>query len=1073
MISNYSVRKPFTVFVAIVLVLILGFVSFSNISTDLLPSINLPYSVIITPYIGASPEEVEMVVTKTIEQSMASISNIKSVQSISRENMSLVILEFGESTNMDSAVIEMRENLDMLGSYMPDGVGTSTIMKLNPDMMPIMVVSAAVEGQKISESSAFLQDKIIPELESIEGVASVDASGLIENEIHVIIKQDKIDAINQELSNQIALQIEAAKAEAQAAMANLSPAELAALAASSPEVTTPETPTPETMAITITKEMVSGILKGQNFSMPTGYITEDGVDYLVRTGDAIENYEALKSLTLMILPFEGMDPITIDDVADVMYVSNSDEMYSKVNGIDAITLTVQKQTEYVTSDVTNHILEKISSLETRYPELKMVTLMNQGEYIDIVVNSLLNNLIIGGLLAILILLLFLRDLKPTFVVGFSIPVSVIAAFVLMYFSDITLNIISMGGLALGVGMLVDNSIVVIENIYRMRSEGKSAIEASVEGAKQVSGAIIASTLTTIAVFLPIVFIEGFTREIFTDMALTIAYSLIASLMVALTLVPTMASKILAKEVKQDHKVFAKLKSRYSKVLEFALDHRVLVIAIVIILFAGSIYGVTSMGTQLFPTTDSGQLNITLEMPIGSKFEDLTQTADDITTKLQTIESIESIGSTVGGGMFGMGGMGLAGSGGTSATFYITLNDDRDQSTEEISSELTALIASDQYEVSVSGTDMNMGALSGGDISIEIKGRDFATLETIAKDIASIVSGVEGTKDVSSGIEETAPELKLVVDKEASIQNSLTVAQVFVEVNKLLSKASKSTSISIDGNDMDIIVMDESDIQNTNRNDILNLELTTPQGEVVKVSDLASLEENNGFKSIRRIGQQRYVTVTGTLADGFNVGLVSDEIQKQLDEYTIPEGYTVEMTGENKTITDSFKDLFMMLLLAVVFIYLIMVSQFQSLLSPFIVMFTIPLAFTGGFFALMLTGLPLSIVAFIGLIILTGVVVNNGIVFVDYANKMRASGLSKREALIKTGTDRLRPILMTALTTIIALSTMSLGAGTGTEMMQPMAITTIGGLIYATLLTLIFIPVLFDIFHKKEYKDTNF
>lgn len=1068
MISNYSVRKPFTVFVAIILVLILGFVSFSKTSTDLLPSINLPYSVIITPYVGASPEEVEMVVTKAIEQSMASISNIKSVQSISRENMSLVILEFGESTNMDSAVIEMRENLDILGSYMPDGVGTSTIMKLNPDMMPIMVVSAAVEGQKIAESSAFLQDKIIPELESIEGVASVDASGLIDNEIHVIIKQDKIDAINQQVTAAITKQIETAKAEAQVAMANMSPAELAALAATQPT----DAKAPEVPKVAITKEMVSGILKGQNFSMPTGYITENGVDYLVRTGDAIESYDALKSLTLMVLPFEGMAPITLDDVADVMYVSNSGDLYSKVNGIDAITLTIQKQTEYVTSDITNQILSKMTSLETRYPDLKMVTLMNQGEYIDIVVNSLLNNLIFGGLLAILILLLFLRDIKPTFVVGFSIPISVVTAFVLMYFSHITLNIISMGGLALGVGMLVDNSIVVIENIYRMRSEGKSAIEASVEGAKQVSSAIIASTLTTIAVFLPIVFIEGFTREIFSDMALTIAYSLIASLLVALTLVPTMASKILAKEVKQDHKVFSKLKSGYSRVLAFSLDHKILVIAIVILLFAGSVYSVTSMGTQLFPTSDSGQLTVTLEMPIGSKFEDLTKTADTITSKLQSIDSIESVGATVGGGMFGMGGLGSAGSGGNRATFYLTLNDNRSKSTEEISSELTSLIASDQYKVSVSGTDMNMGALSGGDISIEIKGRDFDDLEKIANDVASMVTSVEGTQDISTGIEETAPELKLIIDKDASIQRGLTVAQVFVEVNKLLSDTSKSTSISIEGNDLPVVVMDESDLVKTSRSDILNLEISTPQGDTVKVSDIASLEENSGFKSIRRIDQQRYVTVTGVLQNGYNVGIVSEEIQKKLDAYVIPEGYTVEMTGENKTIKDTFKDLFMMLILAIVFIYLIMVAQFQSLLSPFIVMFTIPLAFTGGFFALLITGFPLSIVAFIGLIVLTGVVVNNGIVFVDYANKMRESGLSKREALIKTGTDRLRPILMTALTTIIALSTMSLGTGTGTEMMQPMAITTIGGLIYATLLTLIFIPVLFDIFHKKDYKNPN-
>ncbi|OJV65904.1 MAG: hypothetical protein BGO41_08190 [Clostridiales bacterium 38-18] len=1062
MLSNYSVRKPFTVVVAIILVLILGFVSFSNISTDLLPSVNLPYSVIITPYIGASPEEVELVVTKPIEQSMASISNIKNVQSISRENMSLVILEFAETTNMDSAVIEMRENLDMLGSYLPEGVGSSTIMKLNPDMVPIMVVSAAVEGQSIGESSSFLETKIIPEIESVEGVASVESSGLVENEIHVLIRQEKIDAVNKEIKDAIEAQIEAAKAEA---LAKLTPEQLAYMATQPTEAATQ----PDIPQISITKDMISGILKGQNFSMPTGYITEQGVDYLVRTGDAIEDDQALSDLVIMSLPIEGVDPIKLSEVADIMLVDNTDDMYSKVNGIDAITLTLQKQTEYVTSDITNRVLDKMDDLKQTYPDLQMVTLMNQGEYIDIVVDSLLNNLIYGGLLAIVILLIFLRDLKPTLVVGFSIPISVVTAFVLMYFSDITLNIISMGGLALGVGMLVDNSIVVIENIYRMRSEGKSAIEASVEGAKQVSGAIMASTLTTVAVFLPIVFIEGFTREIFTDMALTIAFSLLASLMVALTLVPTMASKILVKEVNQDHRVFSGLKNGYSKILNFSLDHKWIIIILVIGLFAGSIYGITSVGTELFPSMDSGQLTVTLNMPLEATFEDLRTAADDVTSKIQSLDGIESIGASVGGGMFGGMGGGLSGAGGSgnSATFYVTLSDERSLSTQALGDEILKVAGSDQYELSVTGTDMNMGSLTGGEITIEIKGRDFDTLEDLAIRISDIVKSVEGTKDVSSGVEVTSPELQIVVDKEKSISKGLTVAQVFMEINKALTTDSAATNINVDGNDLGVVVLDEESTKSLSRSDIMALEITSPQGETVKISDIASLEESNGFKSIRRTNQQRYVTVTGALETNYNIGIVSDKIQAGLDNLEIPNGYSVTMTGENQTINDSFRDLGKMLLLALVFIYLIMVAQFQSLLSPFIVMFTIPLAFTGGFFALLMTGKPLSIVAFLGMIILTGVVVNNGIVFVDYANKMREEGMSKREALIKTGRDRLRPILMTALTTIIALSTMSVGAGQGTEMMQPMAITTIGGLIYATLLTLLFIPVLFDLFHKKD------
>lgn len=1065
MLSNYSVRKPYTVVVAVILILILGAVSFLNINTDLLPSINLPYSVIITSYPGASPEEVELVVTRPIEQSMAAISNIKSVRSVSREHLSLVIMEFTESTNMDSAVIEMRESLDMISSYLPDGVGSSNIMKINPDMMPVMVISAAIEGKDIADSSAFLETRIIPEIESVEGVASVDASGLIKNQIHIILSEDKINDVNEKIKSLITEQMrKAAEAAALAAGAQNLPTAPTGQPTSQPsgDLAASEQAMPQ---IAITKEMVSGILKGQNFSMPSGYITEEGVEYLVRTGDKIADYEALKALTVMVMPIEGMDPITLEDVADVIYMNNSSEMYSKVNGTDAVTLTVQKQTEFVTSDVSKRINEKIESLSEEYKDVQIVTLMDQGEYIDIVVDSLSMNLIFGGGLAILVLILFLRDLKPTLIVGVAIPISLVAAFALMYFSDITLNIISMGGLALGVGMLVDNSIVVIENIYRMRNEGKSATVAAVEGAKQVSGAIMASTLTTVAVFLPIVFVQGFTREIFTDMGLTIAYSLLASLVIALTLVPSMAAKVLVKNVNQDHRIFEGLKNVYTKVLKISLKHKFAVIIIVFALFGASIYGALNMGTQLFPPTDSGQINVTLTLPAGSNFNDLTMTADEVAAQILELGEVESVGASVGGGMFGMGGLSGDG-GGATASLYVTLMDDRDLSTDEVVSKIIDVASSDAYELSVSGTDMNMGAMTGSGISIEIKGNDFDTLERIANEIASIAEKVEGTADVSSGVEVTAPELRLTVDKEKSIANGLTVASVFMEVNKLLSDDAKATALSQMNGDIDVFVKDSDSDRAITRDDILNLTITSPTGAAVKVGDVADMVEANGFKSINRSNQQRYVTVSASLAEGYNIGIVSKELETAIEGYEVPSGYTLNMTGENETINDSFKDLFLMLALAIVFIYLIMVAQFQSLLSPFIVMFTIPLAFTGGFIGLMVAGMPLSIVAFVGLIVLTGIVVNNGIVFVDYANKMREEGLSLQDALIKTGTDRLRPILMTALTTIFALSTTSIGAGTGTEMMQPMAVTAIGGLIYATLLTLILVPVLYAITHKE-------
>lgn len=1033
MIPNFSVRKPYTVVVAVILVVILGIVSLMNMTTDLLPSLNLPYAVVMTTYVGASPEEVETVVTRSIEQSMASLSNIKNISSISRENMSLVILEFTANVNMDSVFIEMRESLDMIMTYMPDEVGTPMMLKLNPDMMPVMVASVAVEGLEISESSQFISNNIIHEFESVEGVASVSVSGLVESSIHVIIQDEKIEEINTGIAQMLA------------AMGNLEPPQ-----------------------ISITREMVSGILKGQNFSMPAGYITEDGVDYLVRTGDKIEDIDALKELVIMSLPIPGMAPITLQDISDIVVTDDSDTMYSKLNGNDAVILSIQKQSEYSTADVASRIRGRMEAVEAKHDGVEIVALMDQGVYVDIVVGSITNNLLFGGVLALLILLLFLRDVRPTIVVGLSIPVSLVTALVLMYFSNVTLNIISMGGLALGVGMLVDNSIVVIENIYRMKSEGKSAKEAAVAGAREVSGAIAASTLTTISVFAPILFTQGLTRQIFTDMGLTIAFSLLASLAIALSLVPMLASRLITKEIKREDKALDAAKSWYTKVLEFSLRRKGLVLVTTVALLVASILGAFSMGTEFFPASDTGQLMVNITMPEGSAMEDTVAVADEVAEIIGKIDYVDHVGASLGGGM-GLAAMGFGGGDGSAqrVSIYVLVNEDNVDKTPDIVREIREKTENIGAEISVgdSGADMS-SMMGGGGVAIIVSGRDFRTLEQVAQDVAGLVASVRGTTEVSDGIERTEPELRVIVDKEKSISYGLTVAQVFMEINNILKGQGVDTTITVGNIDYDVLVEDADSNKEVTREDIENLQIAIPQGGAVALKEIAAVEDGTGYGSIRRENQQRTLTVTAELAEGYNIGLVSREIESKLADYQRPEGYNVKIGGEQEMINNTFSDLFLMLALAVAFIYLIMVAQFQSLLSPFIVMFTIPLAFTGGLLGLIVTGSPVSIVAFVGLIILSGVVVNNGIVFVDYINILRRSGLSKRDAIIRAGNVRMRPIIMTALTTIIALSTMSLGVGTGTEMIQPMAITAIGGLIYATLLTLIIIPVLYDIMYRR-------
>lgn len=1015
-ISNYSVRKPITIVMAVLIVMILGFVSLTNLTTDLLPSINLPYAVIQTTYFGASPEVVEQMVTKPMENSMATVSNIKEITSVSQENMSLVILEFNEETNMDSALVEMREKIDMIMSFMPDEVNNPMIIKLNPDMMPIMNFSLSVGEKTVSESTMWIDNVIMPRLESIPGVATVTLTGTANNEIQVKLNEDKIKAVNEKLGS-----------------------------------------------MNISKDMISGILAGQNFSMPAGYITEDNSDYLVRIGDKIEDLEAIKDLSIINTPFMQ---IKLKDVAEVEIVNISEKSYSKVNGTDAIMVTIQKQNNYVTTDVVESIQQELEKIQEEYKDVSIVTLMDQAEYINKSVSAVTNNLIYGAILAILILLLFLRDLRPTLIIALAIPISVITAFIMIYFAGITLNIISMGGLALGIGMLVDNSIVVIENIYRLKNEGHSAIEAAKEGAKQVAGAITASTLTTISVFAPIIFMKGLTAQIFKELALTISFSLLASLLIALSLVPMLASKIMVKHTdEKEHKIIDGIKKIYTNVLKFSLKHKVSVIVIVLLLFAGSIVGSFRIGTEFFPKSDQGQITVNLEIPVGATFDEGAELLDNVSEIISDIDGVETVGASFGGNdLFNMM------TNGGSASINILLSDKRDKSTTEIIEEIRSVTIDEGYEVEISEQGMGMAGMGGNGISAVIKGHDLDKLETIANDLYDIIASVEGTTEIDNGIAKTSPELKITVDRDKSISKGLTTAQVFIAVKDSIKKEDKTSKLVLGGQEYHIKVLDkESNTKKIDIEAVKNLEISTPMGEKVKVSDIANVDIKSGFATINRENQSRTITVAAAVKEGFNIGKVGSAVKEKIKDYQLEDGYTVEMEGEQEEIASSFKSLSYALILAIILIYMVMASQFQSLLYPFIVMFSIPLAFTGGFLGLFVTATPISVVAFIGMIILAGIVVNNGIVLVDYINQLKENGKSTYEAVIEAGNTRLRPIIMTSLTTIIALSTMALGIGENAEMMQPMAITAIGGLMYATVLTLIVVPVIYAGLDKRFKK----
>ena len=821
----------------------------------------------------------------------------------------------------------------------------------------------------------------------------------------------------------------------------------------------------------LTADMLGNILMAQNFNMPAGYITEGEEQYLVKVGEEYASLEELDNTLLMHMDVDGVGDVRLSDVADIALTDNAGESYAKVNGNDGVVLSFQKQSTASTATVSQRINSAIAQLQEQNPGLHITPLMDQGDYIDMVVGSVLSNLLWGGLLAIIVLIFFLKDAKPTFIVACSIPFSLMCAITLMYFTDVTLNIISLSGLALGVGMLVDNSSVVIENIYRLRSLGVPASKAAIQGAKQVSGAIFASTLTTICVFLPIVFTQGISRELFTDMGLTIAYSLLASLVVALTLVPAMGAAVLKNTKEKSHRWFDAFVEGYQRLLGWALRHKAPVLSGVTALLAISIFLTTQMGTAFIPAMDSPQMSAILTMPRGAAQQDAYAMADTVMERIAAVDGVETVGAMSGGsGMSSM--MGGSSSGG-SITYYILLSDDRTATNADVSAAIEAQVADLDCTVEVQESTMDMSALGGSGVELVITGRGLDEMNALADDLRGILRSTEGLVDISENSVTGNPETRITVDKYKAMQHGLPVAQIYSELAAELKAENTATTLTLDGTDTPVVVVKPAG-QAPTRGNIMDhaFTVTNAEGEeeTVRLYDIAAKQETDSVSSINRENGARTMSVSAGVDARHNIGLVSRELEKKLADYELPEGYTVEIAGENETINSAMTDLVKMIALAVVFIYLIMVAQFQSLMSPFIVMFTIPLAFTGGLLALWLTGSELSIIAMLGFLILAGVVVNNGIVFVDNINQLRLAGMDRTEAILETGRTRIRPVLMTALTTILAMSTMALGIGDGAEMTQPMAIVTIGGLTYATLLTLLVVPVLYDIFRKKPLYD---
>ena len=815
----------------------------------------------------------------------------------------------------------------------------------------------------------------------------------------------------------------------------------------------------------ITLQTVGGILGAQNMSMPAGYVYDVSENqYLVRVGDKFASLDELKTMKLFHVGSDSVEDVRLMDVATVEITDNSADTFTKFNGKDGILLSIEKQSTFSTTDVSKSVAAKNAELTGADSALSIIDLFNQGDYITIIVDSVLNNLVSGGLLAVLILLIFLMDYRPTIIIAFSIPLSVVIAFVCMYFTGITLNVLSLSGLALGVGMLVDNSIVAIENIYRLRDEQHlPVLTACVEGVRQISGALFSSTLTTVCVFLPVLFVTGLARDLFSDIGLVITYSLLASLLVAMTLVPTMAASLLKKQKKARRQpVFSAIQRGYVRLLRGALRFKPLVLLAAVALLAVTVLQVPSMGMSFMPSVNSTQM--TGSLPWDSKGDETQQReqAVELMNRIMAVDGISAVGLNSGGTSAVM-------SSGSELSYYMIVDSDAGRSNAAIARDIRAIADDMGLDFSVQTSTMDISMLTGSGISVNITGPEVEQLRAIAADVAEIIRSVDGAAEIDDGLENSVPELSVTVDKEKAIDKNLTVGQVLQFVATKIAGKTEISQATLDGRTLSIYLIDgrNSDITPENLED-LEIEVTSgDKSEMVRIGDIAEIAQTQSMGTIRRQQQQRVVTVSFAVAEGYSANHVSDALEAKLADYAVPDGYAVALAGENETVMSIAGDLVFMVIIAVVLIFLIMVAQFQSFKSPVIVMFTIPLAFTGGLAALLITGLDLSIVAMVGFLVLSGVVVNNGIVFVDCVNQLRIGGMTKREALLETGRIRLRPILMTALTTILGMSTMALATGMGAEMMQPMAIVTIGGLSYATLMTLFVVPAMYDLFNGEK------
>lgn len=1015
-IVEFSIRRPVTVTMLFVAIAVFGVVSFNRLALNLLPEISYPTLTIRTEYEAAAPAEVEKLISQPIENAVGVVENVVRVSSVSKPEVSDVILEFGWNTQMDFAGLEVREKLDLVN--LPLDADDPILLRYDPSTDPIMRVS--VTGSDRLATVRYLCEEFIrPEVESIAGVAAVDVSGGLEDEIYIELNEQKI--------------------------ANLQ------------------------LSITA----ITNALSQENINVTGGTLREGEAKYLVRT---INEFKTVEEIDNIIVALKNGAPVRLRDVGSAFRGYKEREIITRINGEESVQIAVFKAADANTVSVATTVREKLVELEKSYEgrqePLKFDVVFDQSGFIKQSVDEVLNTAVIGGILAVLVLFLFLRSLKSTLIISLSIPLSVVATFFLMYSSEVSLNIMSLSGLALGIGMLVDNSIVVLEAIYRYTKLGYGPREAANRGASEVGHAVVASTMTTICVFAPIVFVEGIAGQLFADQALTVTFSLGASLLVAIMLIPMMASlgdKEALKHIDDEAPVESRIEALpfyvkpYIWFLSRVLKVRLLAVGIALALFAGAIYMIQDLGSELIPEISQGEFLIDYELPPGTALEETSKRLVSAEKYLSETPEIASFYTIVGSGN-------QSGVSAVEEREYIgqtlavlqpgILHEEESAVMEEVRS-LIRSVPAVKYNLS-RPTLFSFKT----PIEIELQGYNLNGLKIHAQRVRDAIINIPGLRDVRASTEGGNPEVHIVFDRLKLSSYGLNISTA---ANLVRNKVQGEIPTEFREGDRNIDVrvrVREEDRRSIE--DLKELTLNLSTGGVIRLNTVAEISLEEGPVEIRRIGPQRAAVITANIS-GRDLSSVVSDIEAAIERLQLPSDFTAFVGGQSQEREVAFNSMQFAIILAIFLVYLVMASQFESLVQPFIIMFAIPFALIGVAAALLVTGQIINIVVLIGIVVLAGIVVNNSIVLIDYTNQLRRTGQDKFTAVKNACAVRIRPILMTTATTVLGLAPMAFSWGEGAELRVPMAITVIGGLMVSTLLTLLFVPVLYTIISRETQK----